>query len=98
MRTLTKVAFICNLCFFGCVGMRYLEMTSHLPKNTMSIIGFHPLQSTIIILGYSAVLVNLFFFAVFSLRKLVGKDDPNPIILFYSNMGSLFFQLYYFLA
>ena len=78
--------------------MRYLEMAGHVPKNSLSILGFQPLQSSIIILGYGAVLFNLGFFAVFALRKLIGKDDPNPIVLFYANMGSLFFQLYYFLG
>jgi hypothetical protein len=77
--------------------MRYWEKSGYIHSDSLEGLGFQPLQSSIIILGYSAVLVNLIFFAVFAWRKLWGKDDPNPIFIFYLNMCSLFFQLYYFL-
>lgn len=98
MRTLTKFAFICNLCFWGTMYMRYVNLSHTTPKPNWTHLGFQPFQSSVIILGYIAVLINLLFFSTFALRKLKGRDDPNPVVLFYINMGSLFFQLFWFLA
>jgi hypothetical protein len=97
MRTLTKFAFICNLCFWGTIAMQYVKVSNLSSKSNWTHLGFQPFQSSVIVLGYIAVLINLLFFSIFALRKLKGRDDPNPVVLFYINMGSLFFQLFWFM-
>lgn len=78
--------------------MQYVNASKSGSTSNWTHLGFQPFLSSVIILGYTAVLINLLFFSIFAFRKLKDREDPNPVYLFYLNMGSLFFQLFWFLA
>jgi len=62
MKFFSKFVFICNICFLISVVLRFVEYgTSSANSNSVNAIKFQPLESTIVVLGYGAILVNFIF-------------------------------------
>jgi hypothetical protein len=97
MKLFSKFIFICNLCFLATAILRYIEIgNDHLSKN-IDAISFQPLKSSLIVLGYSALLFNLIFFLLFILLKSLKKSPSIHSWLIIFNAVMLFVELIYFL-
>ena len=96
MKLFSKFVFICNLCFLATAILRYVELgNDHLSKN-IDAISFQPLKSSLIVLGYSALLFNLIFFLMFILLKTIGKTTKVSTWLIVVNSVMLFVEMVYF--
>lgn len=97
MRFFSKIIFICNICFIAAVIFRYIEINADKAGKNPNVLGFQPLESTLIILGYGAVIFNLIFLFSYLIAYLFkkGMSVPKWILLF--NLILFFVQLIYFL-
>ena len=96
MRFFSKFVLICNLCFIGSVVLRFIEVTRRAKGNFDSAIPVQPLQSTLVVLGYSAIFVNIFFLAGLLIWLLRGKIQTVPKWLILINLVLLPVQVWYF--
>jgi hypothetical protein len=96
MRFFSRVTFICNICFIIAIILRWVEIGRRAKGNFNGAIQFQPLEATLVILGYGAVFINLFFFlfAIFWLLTKKLQLIPRWIVLF--NILILPFQVYFF--
>jgi len=97
MRFFAKIIFICNCCFITSVIFRYIEINADKAGKNPNVVGFQPLESTLIILGYGAILFNFIFLLSSLIVYLFKKEIPvtNWMLLF--NLVLFFIQLIYFL-
>lgn len=97
MKFISKFVFICNCCFIVSVILRYVEINADKAGADSNVVGFQPLESTLIILGYGAVIFNAIFLLVYLFAYLFkkGMSVPKWILLF--NLVLFFVQLIYFL-
>jgi hypothetical protein len=97
MRFFAKIIFICNCCFIVSVILRYLEIKADKAGKNPNVLGFQPLESTLIILGYGAVLFNFIFLLSSLIVYFFKKEIPVPKGLLLFNLVLFFIQLIYFL-
>jgi hypothetical protein len=96
MKFFSKFVFICNLCFVASVILRFVENAKKKTGNFDGQILLKPLESTLVVLGYGAIFINLFFVAaciyLFAAKKI--EQIPKWIVI----INLLFFpiQVYYF--
>lgn len=97
MRFFSKIIFICNICFIAAVIFRYIEINADKAGKNPNVLGFQPLESTLIILGYGAVIFNFIFLLSYLIAYLFkkGMSVPKWILLF--NLVLFIVQLIYFL-
>jgi len=97
MRFFSKIIFICNICFIAAVIFRYIEINADKVGKNPNVLGFQPLESTLIILGYGAVIFNFIFLLSYLIAYLFkkGMSVPKWILLF--NLVLFIVQLIYFL-
>ena len=96
MRFFSKIVFICNGCFIAAVILRWVENANKKKGNFDGAITLHPLESTLVVLGYGAIIVN-FFFNLFVMALLLSKKElliPKWII--WANFLFFIIQFYYF--
>ncbi len=75
MRVYAKLVFICNLCFIAAVIFRFIELARRTSGDLNAVIPLQPLQSTVVVLGYSAIFLNGIFF-IFSLVGMISRKMP----------------------
>jgi len=95
MRFYSRIVFICNICFIIAAVMWKIERVRRSHGNSNGLIQFQPLEATLVILGYSAIFLNLVF-VFLSLYWLLTKKIkliPRWIILF--NLLIFPLQVYY---
>lgn len=95
MRFFSRIVLICNICFIIAAILWWIESNRRTRGNYDGVIRFQPLESTLVILGYGAILVN-FVFVVFSLVLMLRKKInvvPRWIVIFNLLMFPL--QVYY---
>jgi hypothetical protein len=96
MRFFSKITCICNFCFIVSVLLRMVERARAQKPGFNGAIPLQPLESTVVILGYSAVFINLFFclatFYLFYTKRI--KQLPLWIVLF--NLVLFPVQIVYF--
>lgn len=93
MKMFARIAVLCNLAFAVSVIMRLLERKdSHLDK----LIPYVPIQNTIIIMGYGAIIVNFLFFGNLLLLLMVRKKMNLPLFYIVFNGVLLISQVIYF--
>jgi len=97
MKLFSKFIFICNLCFLATAILRYIEIGNDSVSKNIDAISFQPLKSSLIVLGYSALLFNLIFFLLFIFLKSIGKKPSVNSWLIIVNAVMLFVELFYFL-
>ena len=96
MRLFARVVFICNCCFIIAVILRLVEQAKRAKGNFNGAIPFQPLESTLVILGYGAIFINIVFVFI-SLYLLLRKrlhSLPRWLVLF--NLAIFPLQVYYF--
>jgi len=95
MRFFSKIVLICNVCFIIAVVMWWIESSRRVVGNYNGVINFQPLESTLIVLGYSAILVNLIFIILCLLWLVTKKIKliPRWIVIF--NLLIFPIQVYY---
>lgn len=95
MRFFSRIVLICNCCFILAVILRYVEIVKRAGGNGDGAIPFQPLESTLVILGYGAIFVNIIFvflsIYLFLIKRI--KLIPRWIVLF--NLLMFPVQVYY---
>ncbi|HMG82274.1 MAG TPA: hypothetical protein VK559_04505 [Ferruginibacter sp.] len=98
MRFFSKLVVICNMCFLIAVLLRVIE---NLRKKNILFTGrviLNPVESTFVILGYGAIIVNIIFNCIL-LILFISKRKPNiPSWIVVFNFLLLLVQLFYFLV
>ncbi len=96
MRFFSKIVFICNCCFIAAVILRFVENANKKKGNFNGNIILQPLESTLVVLGYGAIFINLVF-NLFVLVMLSQKKDLKiPRWLMWTSFIFLIIQIYYF--
>jgi hypothetical protein len=78
--------------------MRFVEFGSNSPVLSNDAVGFQPLKSTLIILGYGAVLFNFVFLLLLTLKKLFKGERNIPLWISISNFFFFVLQILYFFS
>ncbi|MEI2749326.1 MAG: hypothetical protein V9E88_11270 [Ferruginibacter sp.] len=96
MRIFSKIVALCNICFIIAVILRAVELAKRAKGNHDGAIPFQPLESTIVILGYGAIFINIIFllFSIYWLIRKKIKLIPRWIVIF--NLLVLPAQVYFF--
>ncbi len=96
MRFFSKIVFICNVCFIAAIILRWIENANKQKGNFDGALKLQPLESTLVVLGYGAILVNIIFnliCLIFFVSKVV---QPVSKWLIWVNFLLLLIQVYYF--
>lgn len=96
MRFLSKLTFICNLCFIATVIILWYENAHKQKGNFTGLIKLQPLESTLAILGYGAIFVNLIFNIALLIGKISGVKQSIAKWIMWFNFLLLLLQIYYF--
>lgn len=96
MRFFAKVIFICNCCFILSVILRWVENANKQKGNFDGIIRLQPLESTIVILGYTAIIFNFIFNAIVLFFLVKKKELLVAKWLIWFNFLLLLIQVFYF--
>lgn len=97
MRFYARFVALCNICFIISVILRLVEMNRRVKGNFDGAIKFQPLESTLVILGYTAIIFN-FFFVIIMFGRLMRKPRillPRWLVWFNLMMFPL--EVYYLL-
>jgi hypothetical protein len=97
MKFFSRIVFICNCCFIIAVGLRLYENAHKKDGNFNGAIQIQPLESTIVVLGYAAVFINLIFNLILLGFFITKKNWNVPRWLIWGNFILLLLQIYYFL-
>jgi hypothetical protein len=96
LRVFSKIVFICNLCFIAAVILRWVENANKQKGDFSGVIKLQPLESTIVVLGYGAIVINFIFNLVLLVMLLIKKEQQLPKWLIWFNFLILIIQVYYF--
>ena len=96
MRFFSKLVFICNGCFIAAVILRWVENANKQKGNFSGVIKLQPLESTIVVLGYGAIIFNLIFNINILTLLSLKKDLQVSKWLIWFNFLILIIQVYYF--
>lgn len=96
MRFFSKIVFICNCCFLITAIMRLVELRQKASGVNSDSLFYQPLQSTLIILGYGAIIINAAFFFLAIYSMLFGKKNISPRWLVFFNLIVFPVQIFYF--
>lgn len=84
MRFFSKLTVLFNACFLVYIVLRYIELHYEYESNATQILPLPWLKGTVVILGYSAIFVNLLFllltFIFYSLKMNI--KIPRWVIIF----------------
>ena len=97
MRFFSKLVVICNVCFIIAVALRILE---NLRKRNIVFTGqlkLDPIESTFVVLGYSAIIINLIFNTILLILFISKRKSNIPRWIIVFNFILLLMQLFYFL-
>jgi hypothetical protein len=96
MQFFARIVFICNLSFIATVILRLVEINKKSRGDLSPALGFQPLESTLIVLGYTAIFINLIFCLLVFLKFAARKAIPVRRWLVLFNLLMFIFQVYYF--
>ena len=96
-RFLSKFTFICNIAFLLFVFFRWMEMRKPVDTSaTDQIVGIPFFKDLIIVLGVSAIIINLLMNIFYFLFLIRGKLKGLPLWLPVANFIFLIIQVFYF--
>ncbi|MBL0359040.1 MAG: hypothetical protein IPP72_20215 [Chitinophagaceae bacterium] len=88
---------MCNLCFIAAVILRWVEILNQQKNERFDgLVLLKPLESTLVVLGYGAILINLVFNIICLLFFLLKRPQPVAKWLIWVNLLFLLIQVYYF--
>lgn len=97
MRFFSKIAFITNLCFFISIIYRIVELKEKAAKITAANkVDFNPLVSTVAVLGWVAIFLNIFFVIIFLVQFPTKRYNGIAKFVAYFNLIALPAQVYYY--
>lgn len=96
MRIYARFVFICNICFILAVLIWWIEQSRRKQGNFDGLIGFQPLEATLVILGYGAIFFNFIFLMIVLYRFLTRKKQSAPGWVTIANLCIFPLQVYYF--
>ena len=97
MKFFSKFVFICNVCFLISVVLRFVEFgTSSANSNSTNAIKFQPLESTIVVLGYGAILSNFIFLLFCAFTGIFKMTIQVPFWMKMISAVFFFIQVVYF--
>lgn len=96
MRFFARVVFIFNICFIIAGIFRFVNIGKRVAGQSTSVLGYQPLESTIAVLGYLAIFVNIVFVILFFARYSRVKMNNIPKWIVFFNIFLLIVQVYYF--
>ncbi|MFM2360195.1 MAG: hypothetical protein RLY16_2188 [Bacteroidota bacterium] len=96
MKFFARVVMICNLCFIVSVIMRLIEIKQHQDEKFNDVVLLKPVQSTIVVLGYGAIVINVLFCLLFLISAIIPKWKYQPNWMTWANLFFLCLQIYYF--
>ncbi|MEO8852458.1 MAG: hypothetical protein ABI359_01680 [Ginsengibacter sp.] len=92
----SKFTFICNLCFLLFVFFNRIDAKKHISGASGTVIAFPFFKDLIIILGFSAIIINLAMCIVYLVNILRKKTFLLPKWLAITNFIFLIVQFYFF--
>ncbi len=95
MRIFSKIVFLCNVCFLITAILRLINMSSD-KKDAGEALIFQPLVSTLVILGYGAIILNIVFNIIGLIFFLLKKPQLVAQWLIWVNFLFLLVQICYF--
>ncbi|CAN5820367.1 hypothetical protein BH11BAC4_BH11BAC4_25200 [soil metagenome] len=95
MRFYARLVLICNVCFVLAAMMWSIETYRRAQGNTNGLIEFQPLVGTLVILGYSAIFLNLVFIFLSIYWWFTKKIKLIPRWVVWFNLLMFPLQLYY---
>lgn len=96
MKIFSKFVFICNLCFIASVILRFVENAQKKAGNFNGQVILKPLQSTLVVLGYSSLIISFLFLIACLYWLLVKKIKQIPRWIVITNLVFFVIQFYYF--
>ena len=96
MRFFARFTLICNLCFVASIPLRLMEINSKMNNATNGSVKLNPAISSIVVLGWIAIFINLFFAILFIARYSSKKMNGIPRWIVYFNLILLPVQIYYY--
>lgn len=96
MRFFSKIVFICNLCFVASVILRVVENAYRKTGDTNGAVIMQPVVSTLVVLGYGAIIINFVFNFLMLTLLLLKKEIPVTRWFIWINLFLFIIQLYYF--
>jgi hypothetical protein len=95
MRFLARLSVICNLAFLATIVLRYQELQAKPGAAVGEALQIQPVVATLVILGYSAILVNLLVLIFVGIR-LIQRKSVGAAWVWISALLFLLGQLFYF--
>ncbi len=96
MRFFSKIVFLCNCCFLITVVMRLVELRQKTSDIKSDSLLYQPFQSTLIILGYGAIIINALFFLLGIYSIVFNKQPITPRWMLFFNLILFPVQIFYF--
>lgn len=96
MRFFSKIVFFCNCCFIAAVILRFVENANKKKGNFDGNIILQPLESTLVVLGYGAIFINLAFNISVLIMLMLKKEFAVSRWLIWTSFIFFIIQLYYF--
>ena len=96
MRFFSKVIFICNISFVIAVILRVVENANKKEGIFDGAIKFQPLESTLVVMGYGAIFLNLIFNLILATLLLTKAKPAIASWLLWTNFIFLIAQIIYF--
>lgn len=96
MRIFSKLVLICNLCFVVAVVLRLIEMGRRAKGNYDAAIPVQAVEGTLVLLGYGAIFLNIFFLFTLLVNLLRGIKQTAPALVILVNLILLPVQVWYF--
>lgn len=93
---LSRFTFICNIAFLFFVFFRWLEMQKHVKAGNGNVIAVPFVENVIVVLGFSAIIINLLMNIFYVFILLSGKINLLPKWIVVVNFIFLILQFLYF--
>lgn len=95
MRLFSKVTVIFNLSFIVAVVMWYFEFHNKQKGGSDRLIPLPAIEGTFVILGYSAIIVNLLFLLICFIYTAFSVKLPVPRWIIFFSLVMFFFQVFF---